>query len=271
MAQYDSKIWTHQEALKLLSKVSLWWNTDKKWLEHERHQSGQYESFFGDNKEFYKRLSRISDVVVAIGPSLNSRLAKKEKIKLFDLLEDMHSQEIGTLAARAACIHVLPELKETLTDFIGDALLGNNKAIQVDAHDAIYCIALNKNLIGMWPAIYELLVQFVLWNRSASLVKGIAIARRILNENDGFFPDSFKTVISKRLVQLVHESEYENGRLDLDIKEKIDLRRVAVSLAKKIDEVYEQKDEILTKAIDDWRKIGESADEFAEVRNAWVD
>jgi hypothetical protein len=270
-SQYDGKMWTHQEALKLLNKISLWWNTDKKWLEHERNQSDQNESFFGDNKEFYKRLSQISAVIVAIGPSLNSRLAKKEKTKLFDLLGDMHSQGIGTLEARAACIHVMPELRETLIGFIADALLGNNKTIQIDAHKAIRCIALNRKLIDLWSESYDLLIQFIQWNRSASLAEGMGIARRILNENDEFFPVSFKPTIGKRLIQLVQESDYENGTLDINVREKINLRRVAASLAKQIDKVYEHKDDVLNKAINDWRKIGESDDEFAEVRNAWVD
>ncbi|MFC3116653.1 SIR2 family NAD-dependent protein deacylase [Cellvibrio fontiphilus] len=266
----DDQLWVKKDALKLLEKVELWWKADKNRLENEKSPS--QNRLFGGEQEFHKRLGRIADLIaIAIGPSLNSRLAKKEKTKLFNLLDDMRSQEIRTLEARAACIHVLPELRETLMGLIADALHGNNKIIQIDAHRAIRCIALNRKLVDLWSESYGLLIQFIQWNRSASLAEGMGIARRILNENDGFFPASFKNIIGKRLIQLVEESDYKNGKLDINIGEKINLRRVAVSLAKKIDEVYEHKDDVLNKAIDNWREIGESADEFAEVRNAWVE
>lgn len=271
-SRHDRKFWTHKDALKLLSKVLLWWESDERHLRAENAKNKTNVDYFGGGNEFHKRLARIADIVsAAIGPSLSIRIAKKEKIKLIGLLDDMQEQGLCTLEARAACLHVVPEVSGTLIGFIKDALLSNDKEFEVDALKAILCIASDKKLSDLWLIMFELLIQFIQWSRTASLSEGMWIISCILKTNRAFFPASFEEIIGKRLIRLVQESDYEVGTLGVEINEKIRLRHMAVSLAAKLNKAYENKSVTLVEAISLWRGLSESTDEFSEVKNAWVE
>jgi hypothetical protein len=261
--------WTIQEANKLLKQLINWWDSDKHRLENERNSKFRESSIFGGDKEFHARLQRISAVLaIVIGPTLNNRTSSLTKKNLSRLLDEMRQQKLDTLEAQAACCHVVDIESEFLLAQLTGALQSADYAKVVDALKATLLI-IQKDLNGLQSEAVLLLSQFILWDRSKALNQGLWVVIRLVREMKENLQPNLQLAALKIMERLKDESSYESKRLNLSFNDKIELRKVVVTLASEFAIHLPNIDFESSTVIDEWREISETPDEFAEVRAAW--
>ena len=270
-AAQDDTFWTAQDARNLLIRLIHWWDADKHRLESERNAKSKMPDIWGGARAFHTRLQHISELfAVLIGPALNSRTSAKTKKELSRVLAEMRQEQLQTLEAQVACLHLISVAAESLLEQIVTALQSGKADNENDALKAILLIA-QKQHTELWSQAEDLLSQFILWNRSKNLTQGLWVVIRLLKENQINLSPQLKLAALKRLQRLILETDYENGSLSIDFNHKIELRKVAMRLASAFAPYMQELDTALAGTIEHWRQISTSPEEFAEVRHAWTD
>lgn len=261
--------WTIQEVNKLLKQLMNWWDSDKNRLDNERNSKPRESSIFGGDKEFHSRLQRISAVLaIVIGPTLNNRASSSTKKELLRLLDEMRLQKLNTLEAQAACCHVVDIDSAFLLAQITDAIQSADYEKVVDALKAILLI-IQRDLKGLQSEAVLLLCQILLWDRSKTLIQSLWIVIRLVREMKEKLPLKLQFAALKIMERLKDENFYDSKRLNLSFNDKIELRKVVVTLASEFAIHLPTIDFESSRVIDGWREISEAPDEFAEVRAAW--
>lgn len=261
--------WTIQEANKLLKQLMNWWDSDKNRLDNERNSKPRESSIFGGDKEFHSRLQRISAVLaIVIGPTLNNRASSPIKKDLSRLLDEMRLQKLNTLEAQAACCHAVSVDSVFFLAQLTDAIQSAEYEQVVDALKAILLI-IQKDLKGLQSEAVLLLCQILLWDRSKTLIQSLWVVIRLVREMKEKLPPKLQSASLKLIERLKDESSYDSQRLNLSFNEKIELRKVVVTLASEFAAHLPNIDFESSTAIDEWREISEAPDEFAEVKAAW--
>lgn len=261
--------WTIQEANKLLKQLSNWWDSDKHRLESERNSKPRESSIFGGDKEFHSRLQRISAVLtIVIGPTLNNRASSTIKKDLSRLFDEMRLQKLNTLEAQAACCHVVSVDSVFFLAQLTDAIQSAEYEQVVDALKAILLI-IQKDLKGLQSEAVLLLCQILLWDRSKTLIQSLWVVIRLVREMKEKLPSKLQFAALKIMERLKDENFYDSKRLNLSFNDKIELRKVVVTLASEFAVHLPNLESNSLSVIDEWRQISERPNEFAEVRAAW--
>lgn len=261
--------WVTQDVNKLLKQLIYWWDSDKHRLENERNSTPQESSVFGGDKEFHARLQRISAVLaIVIGPTLNKRTSSGTKKNLSRLLSEMCHEGLNTLEAQVACYQVVDIKSDFLLEQLAVVLQSSEYSKVVDALKAILLI-IQKDINGLQSEAVLLLCQFILWDRSNALTQGLWVVIRLVREMMEKLPPNLQFAALKIMERLRDESSYDSKRLSLSFNDKIELRKVVVTLASEFAIHLPNIDFESSTVIDVWRKISEAPDEFAEVRAAW--
>ena len=269
VARKGKSFWTTQDSTKLLKQLINWWDSDKHRLENERNSTPRESSIFGGDKEFHARLQRITAVLaIVIGPTLNNRTSHATKKDLLRLLDEMREQKLNTLEAQAACCHLVDIESEFLLAHLTDALQSAEYEKVVDALKAILLI-IQKDLDGLQSDAVLLLCQLLLWDRSKTLTQGLWVVIRLVREMKENFPPNLQSATLKLMARLNDKNFYASTYLKLSFNDKIELRQVVVTLASEFVIHLPKTSFAFTTVIDEWRKISEALDEFAEVRAAW--
>jgi hypothetical protein len=262
--------WTTREVNRLLKQLMNWWDSDKHRLENERKSEPRESGFFGRDKEFHARLQRISAVLgTVIGPTLNNRTSSSTIKDLSRLLDEMREQKLNTLEAQAACCHAVAIETKFLSAQLTDAIQSAEYEKVVDALKAVLLI-IQKDVKGLQSEAALLLCQFILWDRSKALTQGLWVVIRLVREMKENLPPNLQSAALKLMERLKDESSYGSKCLNLSFNDKIELRKVVVTLASEFAIHSPIIDSGSSKVIDEWRQISETPDdEFAEVRAAW--
>jgi hypothetical protein len=269
VARKGKPFWTTQEANKLLKQLINWWDSDKHRLEAERNSEPRESGFFGSDKEFHARLQRISAVLGSvIGPTLNKQTSSSIKKDLSRLLAEMREQKLNTLEAQAACCHAVDIETESLLAQLTDAIQSAEYEKVVDALKAVLLI-IQQDIKGLKSEAAALLCQFILWERSKTLTQGLWVVIRLVREMKEKLPLNLLTTALKLMDRLTTESSYDSQSLKLSFNDKIELRKVVVTLASEIAISFPNIDPKHSSVIVDWHQISETPNEFAEVRAAW--
>jgi hypothetical protein len=177
-------------------------------------------------------------------------------------------QNLNTLEAQAACCHLVDIESESLFAQLTDAIQSAEYEKVVDALKAVLLIIQN-DIKGLKSEAALLLCQFILWERSKTLTQGLWVVIRLVREMKEKLPLNLKSAALKLMERLREDSSYDNKSLNLSLNDKIDLRKVVVTLASEIAIHFPIIDSDSSKVIAEWRQISETPDEFAEVRAAW--
>jgi hypothetical protein len=261
--------WTTREVNRLLKQLMNWWDSDKYRLENERKSEPRESGFFGRDKEFHARLQRISAVLgTVIGPTLNNRTSSSTIKDLSRLLDEMREQKLNTLEAQATCCHAVSIETKFLSAQLTDAIQSAEHEKVVDALKAVLLI-IQKDLKGLQSEAVLLLCQFILWERSKTLTQGLWVVIRLVREMKDKLPLNLKSAALKLMERLREDSSYDNKSLKLSLNDKIDLRKVVVTLASEFAIHFPNIDSDSSKVIGEWCQMSASSNEFAEVRAAW--
>lgn len=270
-AAQDDTFWTTEDARKLLIRLIQWWDADKHRLEKERSTKSKMTDIWGGSREFHARLQQISELLAeVVGPVMKGRTAVKTKKELSRVLAEMRQEQLQTLEAQVACLHLISMSTASLLEQIVTALQSGKASNENDALKAILLIV-QKQHTELWSQAEDLLVQFILWNRSKNLTQGLWVVIRLLKKNHTNLSPQLKLAALKRLQRLILETDYKDGSLAIDFNHKIELRKVAMRLASAFAPYMQELDSALAGTIEKWRQISTSPEEFAEVKHAWTD
>lgn len=180
----------------------------------------------------------------------------------------MWQQKLNTLEAQVACCHVVSVDSVCFLAQLTNAIQSAEYEQVVDALKAILLI-IQKDLQGLQSEAVLLLCQMLLLDRSKTLTQSLWVVIRLVREMKEKLPPKLQSTALKLIERLKDESSYDSKRLNLSFNEKIELRKVVVTLAFEIAIYLPNLDFESSTVIDEWREISKAPDEFAEVRAAW--
>ncbi|MDQ0290311.1 anti-phage defense-associated sirtuin Dsr2 [Oligosphaera ethanolica] len=277
-SQKNNTFWTAAEAAEILQRLLEWWDADKDRLKEKRDPSG----FSSVPNEFRSRFLRLIEVLAeAVGPALSADSPGRIRESLQRLLREIREYGLPGLTAEVACLHLCPNQRNELYARIKDALTVSQDEIQRDGLNAIAklifpnqaadaCILGHATCAGDSDPI-SLLSQFLSWSPTPSLYTALWIVKRILKESPSHFVDSLEMATLSRLNRLLTDTAYANDIPDCPFEEKLTVRSMSSFLAAELWSYYNTRNIPLPDAITKWRDACLSPDEFAEIRNPWVD
>ncbi|UIA98817.1 SIR2 family protein [Desulfovibrio desulfuricans] len=269
----DISFWTTGEAIELLQRLLQWWNADKNRLaEKEECSQGIFPSIA---EEFQQRFSRAVELLTTvIGPKLSIDSPDDIKNSLSDLLMDMRMNGLHTLQAETACLHIYPELRSDVYNRVNDALISNLDHTEKDGLNAIAHLISTTNGAHYDISEYapsEMLSQYIKWSHTSSLKTALLIVIRILQKSPKKFTANIEDAVRKRLDRLFTETSYSASNSNLSFDEKLAMRRLLSILTSEFYAYRKSQALSIPDFVEKWREACLSPNEFAEIRNAWLD
>ena len=265
-------IWTAEDAAEILQRLLEWWDADKDRLSEKENVP---EGFSSIPEEFRARFARMLVLLAeVVGPKLSTDSPDEIKTSLSRLLKEVREYRLPGLAAEAACLHIYPYLKVDVYNRINEALISNQDNIQRDGLGAIAKIILDGNdaaASSVEPDPASMLSQYLTWCPTHSISSALWIIVRILKNSPTSFSHSLEVVAQRRLDRLLTDTAYDSDNPDLNSDEKLEVRRIASIMAAALWKYYRSRSLCVPEVVEKWRETCLSLDEFAEIRNAWVD
>ncbi len=264
--------WNENDAITFLLKLINWWDTDK----HHLKQKERHQIFISIPDEFrnrFKYLVRIlSDVVC---PNLTSELSKKYLSELLRLTKELNEYGIPTLKTEITHLHLVPESKDELLSEIQDAISSEDQSEIVDALNAILSAILSPNRsFYSEDQIYDLLslvTQQIKWRRKVSIASSLNVISNIVEKSPNYLSNKILSDVSIGLKYLLDENIQKKDENGTDIDFRLIYRKNAAHLAYKLYVHYKKNKIKVPKIIRDWEIVCNDPDEFAEIRNEWID
>lgn len=260
--------WTPDDAVEILQRLIEWWDADKDILREKENGS------MSKPAEFRNRFSRIVDVISeVIGPNISEDSHADIKSSLGRTLKEMGEYGLSVLVAEAACLHIHLELKNDVYGRINESLISSQNEARKDGLRAIEKIILSGFDVetnSVEPDPVSMLCQYLAWSPTKSITQSLLVLVRIFKKNPVFFTKRLEETTLKRLDKLIAETDYDKGNEDLSIDEKLEVRQASASLAAVLFSLYKSRNSSAPNAVEKWRYICLSSDEFSEIRNAWI-
>lgn len=260
--------WTPDDAVEILQRLIEWWDADKDILREKEN------GLISKPAEFQKRFSLIVEVIAeVIGPNISEDSHADIKSSLGRILKEMGEYGLSVLVAEAACLHIHPELKNDVYGRINESLISSKKEARKDGLRAIEKIILSgfdAETNSVEPDPVSMLCQYLAWSPTKSITQSLLVLVRILKKNPVFFTKRLEETTLKRLDKLIAETDYDKGNEDLSIDEKLEVRQASASLTATLFSLYKSSNSPVPNAVEKWRDICLSSDDFSEIRNAWI-
>lgn len=263
--------WLEDELLIILNKLIEWWNCDKHYLKDDTPGI-----FISVSDEFHNRfrylVSILSNIIVSV-LSINTSEEVKENIR--KLFKELDEYGIPCLQSKAACLQFIEDNKKSFYFDILDAITSKNHSRIVDASYAIIKLCEITNIPGILEVngddILYLLTQQIKWRRRDGLVSILNTMNMIISEYPQYLNEKLLSDVLIGLKYLCDESNPAYTEIDVDVLDRLSYRESAAHLAFTLFEYYSKKKESVPKTISDWRTICFDKNEFAEVRNQWIE
>lgn len=265
-------IWTTEDAVEFLRRLLERWDGDKERLDGTDNASA---GFLSIQEEFRFRFSRMIELLAeVVGPKLGADSTDDIKSSLDRLLREMREHGLLVLEAEAACLHIYPDRKAEIYNRIYEALISNQSNIEKDGLRAIAKIifgGIDTEASSMEHDPTLMFSQYLTWGPTHSIIPALWIVIRILKNTTSKFSTTLEVATQGRLDRLLNETAYEKSSPYLNFEEKLEVRRIAAILAATLWAYYNSCGSTVPRAVEKWRGDRLSADEFAEIRNAWGD
>ncbi len=254
-------IWTDESIIFIFNQLVRFWDGNKSYILKQK-------SLFKQKKlEPFYIVSLLSEIVL---PMLKPSLSEPVKKKIQYLFDELEKAEIPFLEAEAASIHIFPKEKLSIHKKVENALISKQSNFEEDGLKAIeYLIIHTTGTDSAKSELLSMLSQYLTWAPIRSVEFALDVIIRILTQGICISSD-LEIAIQGRLEKLLVETSYENTTSDLNVDEKLQLRRTSSLLAKTLFDYYSLKLHI-PEIIMEWKKKSLSPDEFAEVTNIWKD
>jgi hypothetical protein len=253
--------WNKEDINELVANIIEWWNSDKEYLK----QTG--ERFMGSiSDEFKARFKNMvwifSNVMVSNIELLDSKLYPQ----IEKLLSELSDYGMPDLEAKVSFLKLFPNKKQEIYDKIKLQLYSKNEEAILDAVNAVSVLVIFGN-----EDVFD-------------LVKNIAenIKSRTEIALDRFLESM--TVIMKYNQKLITESILSDLQLGFEflyneiliydteeiVHKKLLIQRSASHLLVLLKKYYLERNKIIPQYISKWESICLDENEFAEIRNIWL-
>jgi len=264
--------WSSDEAIQLFNKLFEWWDKDKHYLKNK-------ESDYPLNTikdEFYKRFEYLVAILSkTLIPQLSINLDNNIKMALSRLLNELDSYGMPSLRARVASLNIFPDEKYDEYVKMLDAISSSSQNVIHDALDSMWGILRSDNetihLKEDIVNILSLVSQQIKWRRLSALDYSLNMMSHIVDKNPSYLSENLQLDLLIGLHYLNEESDPLNIKSDINIADKLLYRKLAARLSYKLYRYYSNKGEEVPPVIIAWKSICASLNEFADIRNEWLD
>ena len=262
--------WEKAEINIIFVRLMECWDTDKNQLKKE-----QEHDFMSIHQGFQQRFIMLAKVVVDfIIPNLKGHDDVKDKLERF--MQELDEYGVFSLRVKAACVRIVPDTKREVINNILKSLRSYEHDEVVYCLKTIYMIC-DLNRSGFSKKDKTTLIwhiaQKISWRQPSGLASALNIMSHLLHtcKHDSLMTQEAKALILGGLRYLDTETDYKKGLEQLDFFDKLEIRRAAVCLSYELYKWYMREGADIPKVILQWKEIAQSEDEFAEVKNQWLD
>ncbi|MGO8714412.1 MAG: anti-phage defense-associated sirtuin Dsr2 [Smithella sp.] len=264
--------WSNDETVQIFNKLIEWWDADKHYLKEDAISN----PFSDIPDEFRARFWHLAPILAnVIAPRLSIMADANIKSTVSRLLNELHEYAIPSLRAYVALVNLFPDDKFHLYSKIENAISSNDHYNIVDAIEAIWTIIKSDNASSFEKSDISssliLVSQQIKWRRKLGLVSSLNLMSNIVDITPKYLSDILLSDILIGLSFLSDESDPINTDMDTDIADKLEYRKQAAYLAYRLYRHFSHKGENVPKVIADWKIICTSINEFAEIRNEWLE
>lgn len=262
--------WSNEEFIRLFTKIEKWWDADNKYLDENDDQS---ESGFPTlRREIVTRFGALIDaLVVFLKPDRRNNIDEDIESRIKKLILGIKSSGLPTLSLEMVCMDLFPVCEREFVEKIRCLLSSSSEDLIVDSLNAIH-IYLDEMIKGgideTLEKVLECLAYAVMWRHEDVVVYALQLIETIVNVHAEVFSGDFEKMVLCALRHIVDGTVYSES--DDEYAKMLLTRKTTASLAYKLSTIYDERSEQLPEAIELWKMVCQSEDEFAEIRNQWV-
>lgn len=258
--------WTQEELLNLFNRLLDWWNNDKDYLKNKDEEI---------KKEFIRRFSNIEMILGSvIIPNLLMDKNDSLKKQINDFNNDLEIYGISNLYSKTANIIYFPEKKEEIFTEIEKSILLLEESEIINGFNGfvklIELYSLSK-IAKIPDCIWDLISQQIKWRRMPALKHALKVTDDIIKNTPEIIPENFLNNILFGLKYLKDGTRLDSQKSFIDLNRRLECRESSASLAYNLYNYYNKNKLEIPEIISDWKEICSSEEEFAEIRNKWLD
>ena len=274
--------WSDGDVHSIVHRLVKWWDADK---EHARR-------FCGGNAggatadEFRRGLSRLVDSLVAvISPPFNPPHCNGTRDVLERVTGEMSEHRLAVLRLDTACLHLFPEKRDDVLRRIEEGIVSSSEETVVDAmrsglvlSERIRADATEQER-NEFIRILEVAAEVLRWRRETGLPLAINTVAAVTTRHPWSFAGAVERSVLEGLRHMIGDSaicspsgrKIDRNRDCSDVATKLIVRRAAAGLAYRLSKYYASRRDPTPGVIGEWELVCRSDQEFAEIRNQWVD
>ena len=274
--------WSDDDVRSIMRRLVEWWDADKVHLRRVELSS----SLPSIADEFKNRLSHLVTTLASMVVRRPDSMDEGTRKALKRVVEELSEHDLPALRLEMACVSLFPEWRNRIQCRVEDELASTSDEVVVDALDAIHMVgervAAGTKVGGPDKEDLMRLIRsagnMIRWQRNKMLSEAIAIVTKTVGTHSWIFVDDIEYSVLLGLNRLIDDTAI-HGRGDARIRDtgsrwdmstKLAVRRAAARLAYSLFEHYRQRGDDIPQAVSAWEQICGSEDEFAEVRNQWL-
>ena len=274
--------WSKKDVLSILGRCIDWWDENKD-TEDLKLQSGP---FLFDRTNFMQGVMALIDAatsVIQFSGNLDLECAWKEKIQ--GLMRDLAERGVYVNRFASVCLTLFPDQKSQVLNSIRLGLASSDVEAMEDSFQAVRVlldVAAASTRQAFEPELSDLLLaagQIVFWRRSVGLPDSIDVIAYAIKNCPGIFCEDLENLVLEGLRQIIVETviHVPSGRRqnmavnEPDFALKLAVRLSAAHLAFVLYKHYTKMECATPEIVSAWETMCRSNDEFAEIRNNWID
>ena len=262
--------WTSDDASSLFRKLLIWWQTDSHFLK----ELGDHDSFNERRKELRSKFSKAARALASgVIPFLSGELFQQDGEKLKALTREMGELTVPVAELKGAYLIRTGVADEYIADIVSD-VLSNDEILAITGVFALTTLLdpkRNANIAKFdQEALLSPLVGAIKW-RSAMILPWALANYRVASE---YTTSAWKAGINDVLFgleRLLEESSLSNQNSLIPTSDRLHVRQYAASLAFRLYLYFQEQGLQIPPGIEGWKRVCTDLNEFAEIRNQWLD
>lgn len=259
--------WAEGEADRVINYLYSYWTSGKmRWEKKE-------QAYSFEEKLFYNRYNKVVTTIRSFSNAEIVRFSEETLDRLRQMCGEMNKYGIPSLEVEVA----LPENRDSrvFVSCVADALYEADERTSVSAARAVEEYLRRYPESGQCEYLLTELVKVIRARKEPGLLSFIISLHNIIYRRESPFADGILDDIEKALVAIEKQTDYSRSDTEWELKRNLEIRSQAAALAFRLY-IYEEKcgkGNAHSNATNLWQDVCcgiRSKDEFAEVRNAWV-
>ena len=257
--------WSIADGIELLAKFSQWWQEDKGRLDVS------FPSPFGSPAENARQtasgiVSALSEILIRFHDDDGELHARARAY-----ISDVVNHGIAALRLEAAIVGKDADVRTEVINRIETELVASTEDRVSDSLAAARLLALalpEQEATTELAQIATIIAQGVEWRHRQALMERLQVTSVLVNDHPWFLSAGTEASLLRGLNHIAEETSA--GVTGNDEEGVILTRASAASLAFQLFRHYQQLEKDEPPTISRWRNICSDPNEFAEVRNAWI-